>query len=160
MVQTFRIFCAIELTENVRSRIQSHVDHLRAASPEDHASWSRIENIHLTLKFFGNVEEGRVAKIAKAGDRTVADFSPFDIFIKGSGSFPKPSQARVLWIGVEDPTGKLSELNRKFENECRDEGFAKEDRTFRPHLTIARIRKPTGARALAEMHQQLGFEQM
>ena len=99
-------------------------------------------------------------KISKAGERTVADFSPFDIFIKSSGSFPKPSQARVLWIGVEDPTGKLRELNQKFENECSDEGFAKEDRAFRPHLTIARIRKPGGARTLAEIHQQLEFESM
>ena len=125
--------------------------------PESEASWSRIENIHLTLKFFGNVEESGLVKIAKAGERTVADFSPFDIFIKSSGSFPKPTQARVLWIGVEDPTGKLSELNRNFENECSSEGFAREDRAFRPHLTIARIRKPVGARTLAEMHQKLGF---
>ena len=160
MVQTFRTFCAIELTQSIRSEIQKHVDQLRTALPESHASWTRIDNIHLTLKFFGNVEESKVAKIAKAGERTVADLSSFDIFINGSGSFPKPSQARVLWIGVDDPTGKLAELNQKFENECGDEGFAKEDRAFRPHLTIARIKKPAGARTLAETHQEIGFESM
>ena len=160
MVQTFRTFCAIELTENIRSQIQSYINQLRAAVPESHASWTRIENIHLTLKFFGDVDESSIAKIAKAGDRAVVDCSPFDILIKGSGSFPKPSQARVLWIGVEDPSGKLNELNRRFENECSNEGFAEEDRTFRPHLTIARIRKPTGVKTLAETHQELGFESM
>jgi RNA 2',3'-cyclic 3'-phosphodiesterase len=154
----FRIFCAIELSAAVRSRIQQHVDRLRAAVPEFRASWSRVENIHLTVKFFGNVEQNMIPRIAGAALRAVNEFQPFDISIAGSGAFPKPSQPRVLWIGVEDHTGKLAELQRQFENECEAEGFQKEKRPFRPHLTIARIRKPEGARAAAEANQTLSFK--
>jgi 2'-5' RNA ligase len=56
----------------------------------------------------------------------------------------------VLWIGVSDPAGKLSALQKRFDDETAD--FGKEDRAFRPHLTIARIRRPEGARRLADAH--------
>jgi len=153
-----RTFCAIELPANIHQQIQKHVDRLRAAVPENHASWTRVENIHLTLKFFGNVEQNKTPLIANAATRAVLSCSPFTISIAGAGAFPKTSQARVLWIGVEDPSGKLGELQERFENECAMEGFEKEVRNFRPHLTIARLRNPKGARELAETHQSLTFK--
>ena len=63
----------------------------------------------------------------------------------------------MLWIGVSDPSGQLSALQEKFENECAAEGFPKENRAYRPHLTIARLRKPEGARNLAEAHLRMQF---
>lgn len=155
-----RIFCAIELNEKVRSQIEEHIKQLQQAVADNNASWSRVENIHLTLKFFGNVAESRLNSIASAATRVTKDFSPFEISIEETGSFPKPSQARVLWIGVKDPGGKLGQLQKAFESECEVEGFPKEDREFRPHLTIARIRKPFGARQLAEANKNLGFESL
>jgi 2'-5' RNA ligase len=64
----------------------------------------------------------------------------------------------VLWIGVSDPSGQLTALQEKFEDECAAAGFPKENRAYRPHLTIARLRKPEGARSLAEAHLKLKFE--
>jgi len=155
-----RTFCAIELSPAIRSRIQQHIERLRAALPESQASWARVENIHLTIKFFGNVEQEKIARIASAATRAIDNLSSFQISISGTGAFPKTSQPRVLWIGIEDHSAKLAEFHERFENECATEGFPKEGRTFRPHLTIARIRKPEGARALAELNQKLGFESM
>jgi 2'-5' RNA ligase len=64
----------------------------------------------------------------------------------------------VLWIGIEDSAGHLAKLHQALEDECAQAGFAREPRPFHPHLTIARLRKPTGSRQLAISHQDIGFE--
>ena len=158
MSEEWRTFCAVELPDNVRERLREHIQRLREAVPEAAASWTRVENIHLTLKFFGNVDVDRIPAISGAASRAVKEFSPFQIGVGSTGVFPKPSRPQVLWIGVSDPSGKLSSLQRQLENECAREGFDKEDRTYRPHLTIARLRKPDGARRLADTHLQMKFE--
>jgi RNA 2',3'-cyclic 3'-phosphodiesterase len=156
----WRVFCAIELPTEVRARFEDHVRRLRKEVSEAAASWSRVENIHLTLKFFGNVEVKRIEKISAAAERTVRQFSTFQIGVGETGVFPRPSRPQVLWIGVSDPSGQLSALQEKFENECAAAGFEKEDRAYRPHLTIARLRKPEGARQLADAHLKMKFETM
>lgn len=153
MSDEWRTFCAIELPDEVRARLQDHVRRLREAVPDASASWSRPENIHLTLKFFGNVPKEKLPRISEAAERSTKDFQSFSIRIGGTGAF----RTQVLWIGVEDPSGQLSALQRRFEEECAKEGFAKENRAYRPHFTIARIRRPEGARKLAETHRQTEF---
>jgi 2'-5' RNA ligase len=156
--EEWRVFCAIELPDVVRARLEDHVRRLRKEVPEAAASWSRVENIHLTLKFFGNVEVKRIEKISAAAERVVKEFSTFQIEIGETGVFPRPSRPQVLWIGVSDPSGQLTALQEKFEDECAAAGFPKENRAYRPHLTIARLRKPEGARSLAEAHLKMKFE--
>jgi len=153
---TWRVFCAVELSEDVRARLQDHIARLRKEVPDAAASWSRVENIHLTLKFFGNVPLDLIPKISAAATQTTEQFSKFHIEIGNTGVFPRPSRAQVLWIGISDSTGKLTELQKRFEDECAGEGFPKEDRAYKPHLTIARLRKPE--RQLAETHLQIAFE--
>jgi len=154
----WRVFCAVELPDVVRTRLANHVLRLRKEVPDAAASWSRVENIHLTLKFFGNVEVKRIEKISAAAERVINQFSTFQIGIGGTGVFPRASRPQVLWIGVSDPSGQLSALQEAFENECAAEGFEKENRAYRPHLTIARLRKPEGARQLADAHLRMPFE--
>src|SRR5262245_36727470 len=108
MSEEWRTFCAIELPDAVRTQLASHVKRLREAVPEASASWSRPENIHLTLKFFGDVKQERLARISAAAARVADDYTPFQIRIGGTGVFPKASRPQVLWIGVEDPFGRLS----------------------------------------------------
>ena len=155
---TWRVFCAVELPEDVRARLQEHIARARLEVPDASASWSRVENIHLTLKFFGNVALDHIPKISVAATRTTEQFSKFQIGIGNTGVFPRPSRAQVLWIGVSDPSGQLTALQKRFEDDCAGEGFTKEDRAYRPHLTIARIRKPEGAGRLADTHLQMTFE--
>ena len=151
MKEVWRVFCAVELPDDVREQLRDHIARLREAVPDVAASWSRVENVHLTLKFFGNVEVDRIELISAAASRTVGEFSTFPIGIGGTGVFP-----RVLWIGISDPGGQLAELQKRFDNETAD--FGKENRAFRPHLTIARIRRPEGARRLADAHLQMEFK--
>lgn len=151
-----RVFCAVELPDDVRARLQEHTARLRKEFPDAAASWSRVENIHLTLKFFGNVELDRIPKISAAATRTTEQFSKFEIEIGNTGVFPRASRAQVLWIGVSDPSGQLSALQKQFEAECATAGFEKEDRAYHPHLTIGRLRKPE--RRLADTHLQITFD--
>ena len=142
----------------MRARLQSHIAQSREAVPKVAASWTRVENIHLTLKFFGNVAIERIPKISAAVERAIKKSLPFTIGVGKTGVFPNPRRAQVLWIGVNDPAGKLSELQGQLENECAKEGFERENRAYRPHLTIARLRKPEGARLLADAHLNMDFE--
>lgn len=153
----WRTFCAVELPDDVRSRMQDHIARLRKEVPDAAASWSRVENIHLTLKFFGNVALDRIPQISAAATRTTAQFSKFEIEVGETGVFPRASRAQVLWIGVNDPSSQLSNLQKQFESECAAAGFEKEARAYHPHLTVARLRKPENARRLAETHLKIDF---
>jgi 2'-5' RNA ligase len=156
-MSSWRLFCAVELPAEVRKQLEEHVLKLRKAVPDVAASWSRVENIHLTLKFFGNVALDRIPVISAAASRAAGEFSAFRIGVGNTGVFPRPSRAQVLWIGVSDPSGKLSAMQERLENECAAEGFPKEARAYRPHLTIARIRRPESARRLVDAHLQMNF---
>lgn len=153
----WRVFCAFELPQNLRRSIDDHAQRVREAVPDATASWSRPENIHLTMKFFGNVDQAKVPGISAATARVVKEFSPIEIEVGKTGVFPRPSRPQVLWIGVEDASGGLSDFQQHLENEFSREGFPKEDRAFRPHLTIARIRRPENADRLAQFHLGLQF---
>ena len=150
--ETWRVFCAIELPTLVLEKISQHITCLQAAALDSPASWSRSENVHLTLKFVGEIPSSRVKELTQAAENAVAGFSPFEIVVENTGSFPKHGTPRVLWIGVNDYSGKLAQLQAKLDEECLRLGLAKEARAFNPHLTIARARKPQGARALAQAH--------
>ena len=154
---TWRVFCAIELPESLKSQIAQHINSLRSATKAN-ASWSLPHNIHLTLKFLGEVELDRIASVSNAATAAVSSLAPFKVRVEGTGVFPPRGAPRVLWIGLNDLEGKLSELHAHFEVEFAKAGFPKESRPFRPHLTLARLRKPTSASALAAAHKERPFK--
>ncbi|HEV7373986.1 MAG TPA: RNA 2',3'-cyclic phosphodiesterase [Pyrinomonadaceae bacterium] len=90
--------------------------------------------------------------------RAVQRTRPFIVALEGAGAFPPRGVPRILWLGINDSSGVLSELQSHLEEDCKRVGFACEERPFHPHLTIARIRTPRAARQLAHLHQDLGFE--
>jgi 2'-5' RNA ligase len=153
----WRVFIAIELPSNICKRIADHIDRLRDSVPDARASWIREDNLHLTLKFLGDIPVTNVEQLSAAASLAATRIEPFEIFVDDCGAFPLRGQPRVLWIGTDDPSGKLSELNRALEDECANAGFARESRAFHPHLTIARIRQPQGSRQLAAVHKEVGF---
>jgi 2'-5' RNA ligase len=155
--ERWRLFCAIEIPQQIRSRTLQHISRLRELVPAAHASWNRESNIHLTLKFIGETAMERVSNFDNAIARAVMGLQPFPIVVTGAGVFPRPRDPRVLWIGVSDPTGSLMELQSRVEHECEQEGFEREARKFHPHLTLARLRNQQGARGLAQAHLELNF---
>ena len=155
---TWRVFCAIELPESVRALMMRHAAQLQEAVPEAKASWARDANLHLTLKFLGEIPATSVPDLSNAASRVVAGLTPFTIRLEQMGVFPKHGSPRVLWIGINDFTGKLGELQQRLEDEAVKEGFEKDHRAFHPHLTVARPRQPHHARTLANAHRQMEFE--
>ena len=156
--KTWRVFCAIELPRPTRDLVLQHIACLKAAVSTARASWSRDANLHLTLKFLGEIPQTSVPDISHAASRAAASVQSFSIRLEQAGVFPSQRQPRVLWLGINDLSAKLAELRARLETESSRAGFAKEGRPFHPHLTIARLRQPAGAQALAGAHQQMEFE--
>lgn len=155
--QQWRIFCAVELPEEVKAAVEEYTAGLRRLAPDSDARWERTEKLHLTMKFLGEIEIERVASVERACERAASEVPPFPLAVKGTGAFPPRGLARVLWLGIEDGGGHLPALQRQLEEACAREGFARETREFRPHLTIARLRTPARARSLADAHRQMDF---
>lgn len=156
--ESWRVFCAIDLPHELRERLMAHLNHVRNAVPDARASWSRTDNIHLTLKFLGEISPGKVEKLSEAASRSVKEFAPFQIVVEQTGAFPKQGQPRVLWIGINDLTGELGKLHARLEDESTKAGFARDNRHFHPHLTLARLRQPRHARTLVAAHKELEFD--
>jgi len=156
--EQWRVFCAIDLPEDVRERLMAYTLSLRKAVPEAQASWSRPCNIHLTVKFLGEIPQSRVEGLSRAAARATSGLESFAISVEKTGVFPTNGAPRVLWIGIEDLKGKLDGLHRRLEDECAKAGLKKEARPFHPHLTLARLRQPRHARTLASAHQSMEFE--
>ena len=135
-----------------------HIACLKQAVPDARASWARETNLHLTLKFLGEIPQPIVPNFSNAVARAVVGVKSFPIRFEATGVFPTRGQPRVLWIGTNDYSGRLVELHAKIEEESALAGFPEEARPFHPHLTIARLRNPQHARELATAHKQMKFE--
>ena len=157
MPSRVRVFIAIKLPEEVRSQAAAHLASLRASVREVRVSWQRADNLHLTLKFLGEIEQARIPSLSQASMRAAEHSQSFKLTIEGTGAFPSRGLPRVLWLGVVDSTGALSHLQTRLEEECAGEGFKREERPFSPHLTVGRVRAPQGAHELGRLHREKGF---
>ena len=160
MLETYRTFIAIEIPHEIRARVAAHITRLRRALPDVAASWNREDNLHLTLKFLGSVPVAKIEELSDAVGAFTAQLEPFQLTLAGCGAFPARGKPNVLWIGIEDPHAILTRLHQALEDNCSKVGFTREARAFHPHLTIARLRRPQGARELADLHRSLAFPAM
>jgi 2'-5' RNA ligase len=122
--------------------------------------WVHPENIHLTLKFFGNIEESRVEPILQAIGGPIQATSPFLIKVQGMGAFPHSKNPRVIWVGLVDREGVLITFQKELEGTLAKIGFEPEGRPFQPHLTIGRVRTSRGKNDLIakmEKHREEEF---
>lgn len=138
-----RTFIAINLSEEERNRVQRAARALRTSDYP--IRWVSPENVHLTLKFLGEVEERRAAELGEAVERAVAGADSFEMTARGFGAFPSNRRPRVVWVGIEADE-RLSALFGKLESELEALGFEPETRTFKPHLTLGRARRKAGGR--------------
>lgn len=152
-----RVFSAIELPKDAQSLVEAYSARLAKEFPEARARWSKTEKIHLTVRFFGNVDDLALKEIVDAYKKRSAVFSPLRLSVEGTGVFPGPRRPKVLWLGVSGAK-KLALLKSKIDDELAAAGFGPEERDFKPHLTIARLKDPPKARELAQRHLSLEFE--
>lgn len=137
-----RCFLAIELPESILNRI-GEVQRALKSSKAD-VRWVNPENIHLTLKFFGNIEEFQIESIVKSIEEPIRTTSPISIAVQGIGAFPGLKNPRVIWVGLNDERKELVPFQNRLERELEKVGFQPEDRPFHPHLTLGRMRSNQG----------------
>ena len=123
--------------------------------------WVDPLGVHLTLKFLGNIAASRVTEITGAMRKAVQGTPPFHLEISGLGAFPSVRQPRVFWVGVSGEMDRLSGLQQSIDSALAGLGFAREERPFVPHLTLARIREgasPLERRSFGELVGSTAFE--
>lgn len=150
-----RAFIAIDIPPEIKQAISSQTASLRKESGRA-ARWVDAENIHLTLKFLGNVSSANLELLAQALQAECAQTAPFTVSLEGLGCFPNPRRPRVLWIGLVVPPG-LTRLQRQVEASTARLGYAADDKPFSPHLTIGRAREqaaPAELQALRSLLEQ------
>jgi len=152
-----RAFLAIDINDAVRERISVLQGVLRMAAPR--LKWVDPGRIHLTLKFLGEVAESRLDIIRAVLDRVAVTTAPFELHIRKTGVFPPTGPPRVVWIGAKDANGALLRLHEELEAGLGPLGFLREDRPFRPHLTLARCKDRGAARGLwPALNEHRGFD--
>lgn len=114
-------------------------------------SWVAPANLHVTLKFLGEVDPSRLAGVAEALRAVAAASRAFDLGLAGVGAFPSPSRPRVLWAGVAEGADVLADLARRIDEALGALAFERETRPFTGHVTLGRVRVPRSAPALAAM---------
>ena len=140
-----RAFIAVPLAVPALERLDDVQRALRRATEK--AGWSvRMiprDNLHLTLRFLGDVEETRIADIA-AALASIGTRPAFDVRLSGLGAFPPRGQPRVLWIAVDEGKDDLVALAHDVEARVESVGFSPDERPFKPHLTLARVKRAGG----------------
>lgn len=148
-----RAFVAISFPENILSSCQLIVGYLKRL--ELNARFPRKEAIHLTLKFLGNIYEDQVSDIARTLETTVHELNPFALEVRGIGVFPSLAKPKVVWAGLRDGD-VLVEMQSRLKDVLEGLGFAREKRSFHPHLTLARLRSGKNIGALAQYIEEAG----
>jgi 2'-5' RNA ligase len=155
--KTIRAFLAIDLPGEVREKIADIQARLKSAM--EGVRWTRPEGIHLTLKFFGDIDKSRIGLISDIVEKRTKVFGPLSLAMGRMGGFPNLGRARVLWLGVEGDIEKLASLQGSMEDDLETLGFAKETRSFKPHLTLGRARSSRGMIiGLREAMERTGYE--
>jgi len=140
-VQAQRLFVAIAVPEEVKARIIEARDELCAKLPPAVASWTRPENMHLTLRFLGNVEESRIESLKTSLVETLSAFGPIQLISERLGCFPDLRYPRVVWAWVYDEAERLGQLQRRVAQATN--AFTREpaESRFVGHITLARLRQ-------------------
>ena len=150
-MEQVRCFIAIELPEGVKRGLREFQAQLQAGSQAP-VKWVDPANIHLTLKFLGNVAADRMDEIAAAMTGAVQGTSSFPLEVKELGVFPNPRRVQIVWVGLSGEVATLARLQQRIESGLEKLGFHPEGRRFTPHLTLARLRD----RATPDERQKLG----
>lgn len=144
-----RSFLALDPPEEVLREITAVQNRLRKLIEGD-IRWVRPEGIHLTFKFFGDVSVDDVANIATVVEKAVEGERPFSLSIGGAGVFPDPHRPRVIWLGMNGDVERLLVFQKGLDQALLQIGFPREERPFRPHLTLGRIKTSKGLIGLAQ----------
>jgi 2'-5' RNA ligase len=137
-----RTFIAVGISSEVREKIAQIQVEFKKGDPD--VKWVEPKNLHITLKFLGEVSEDKLSGVIEKSKLAVSGISNFRVHLSGLGSFPNLRSPRVVWVGVTEGKAEMKNLSEGIEENLSHLGFAREKREFSAHLTIGRVRSPRG----------------
>ncbi len=140
MSGTLRLFFAASVPSELLEFVQERLGELKKVVPQ--ARWTLPANQHVTLKFIGATPEDRLEEVVRAGAAVARGQEGAAVSLSELGAFPSTRKARVLWLGIEDPSGVLTGLAQGLDDALERLGILPEARSFTPHLTLARFNAP------------------
>jgi 2'-5' RNA ligase len=147
-----RLFVAVEIDLSVTQALAEFSAELRrkaqALAPSARIGWMSLEQLHVTSRFVGEVDDEKAAAIAGALLEPL-EVEPFDLSVAGAGAFPERGAPRVLWAGIAAGIEGLTAVEAEVSGRLTACGIAREERPYRPHVTLARVREPEGLRSAA-----------
>lgn len=147
--KNIRAFLAIEPSEEILAAIARLQEKLKREI-RGAISWTRPQSNHLTLKFFGNIDRSSVESICASAKKQAAATPSLPLRVERMGVFPDLRKPRVLWVGTAGDSGKLALLQNNLEADFEKLGFPRENRPFRAHLTLGRIKDSGTAASIGE----------
>ena len=152
MNQPIRCFIAIEIPEPIQNRLVRIQEMLRKQIQK--ASWVKPGNIHLTLKFLGDIAPDDLGSIGRALEAATNGHHSFSLQIGGVGAFPALARPRVIWVGVKAGSERVSSLAQDINSALNNRGFAVDTKKFNPHLTIGRLKEKVNLSRYANEYRQ------
>ena len=161
-----RAFIAIEIPSDIKTALKDLQSRLKSGNPNS-IKWVEPENIHLTLKFLGNIHASQIDPVTSAMQTSVSAVHPFSLQIQALGAFPNFGRPQVLWVGLNGDLNVLLNLQHVLDLNLSRFGFPADNRPFSAHLTLGRVRdtatlmeKQNVGKTLASDHfeSNLGFE--
>jgi 2'-5' RNA ligase len=133
-----RTFIAIEVPDDITTALVAMQNELRSIQAD--VRWEKRENIHLTLRFLGEIEEQGIVAIVNACQETATEFRPFTLSLNGSDVFPNARKPKVLWAGLGGEIETLSAMQEKLDEKLSAIGMDDDEKGFHPHITIGRVK--------------------
>lgn len=135
-----RTFIALEMNENLQSHLEQVIQQVKQALPDIH--WVNPRSIHLTLAFLGELNDAQLADATQAAEAAAQQVKAFHYRLTRLSIFGTSRHPRVLWMGIDEPSGTLNTLQHILYQQLGQRGFELDKRPFSPHLTLARAKAP------------------
>jgi len=148
-----RAFVAIEIPNEIKKEIAGQTAGLQRAIAQS-VRWVAPENLHLTLKFLGDISSTNLGVLTQALETEASQQAPFQITVGSLGAFPNMHRPRVIWIGLEAPPG-LGKLQHSIDAATNRLGYSSDDKPFSGHLTIGRVRQQSSSAEMAGLRSAL-----
>ncbi len=149
-----RTFVAVDFPKEILNKIQEITNTLKSQTPNEALKWVSTDNLHLTVKFLGEIPTETLSKVKTIITDTLNDQPAFDIDVEGLGMYPHARKPRVIWLGISN--GKpLIDIHQKLDEALQTVNIKPDRRDFTPHLTIARVRRKTDPSTVMEIGQTL-----
>ncbi len=138
-----RTFIAVALQDHIIDAVNKFLLKTTQEVKNNKISWVKKENLHITIKFLGEIKENQVEIVEKVLSEVAKYIKSFEVEVKEMGVFPNINSPRVIWIGIKDETKSLSSIANFVEEKLSQFDFPKENKEFTAHLTIGRVKKLT-----------------